>query len=263
MKENDIEPDEKETLEIRNTTIYIDKQKDSIYSMKDENKSEKLSNLLIEQENNNQKNENLNNLIDNNNNNNSDDDDNEEEENIENEKNIITFTKDYIILFILFMSSSFNFSILYLPFIFETLIYMIFLESISQFGINLKYILQIFNFIYSIILLITKIIFLSYENGKSSIVEDNQNLFLNLGLCYLRDLDSSYFFIMSFFTEIIILLINLYAIISRKFMGVQFGNNQNIYYLKERYWELRTLIILSYFTFLGFAIFNTSFLTLC
>ena len=82
-------------------------------------------------------------------------------------------------LFVLFISSLFNFSFLYLPFIFETIIYLIYLESISDFGINIKYFLQIFNFIFSTILLVITIIFLSYKNGKSSVVQNNKDLFLN------------------------------------------------------------------------------------
>ena len=260
MKENNNDFEENMTLGLTNTTEIIEKPKESYYSIREtkyDNRSEKLSNLIIEKENNNQIDENLKNLI--NNHNNPDDD---EEDIDDNELNKISFTKDYIILFILFMSSSFNFSFLYLPFIVETFIYLIFLESISQLGNNIKYFLQFFNFIYSIILLIIKLIFLSYENGKSSIVLDNKNLFLNLGLCYLRDMESSFLFMMSFFSETIILLINMFAIISRKFMGIQFGEEQNIYYAKKRNWDLRTVIILSYCCFLGFAMYNISFLTL-
>ena len=232
MKENEI-------YEIKNNNELEDKQKDSIYSFKEDINSEKISNLITEKENKNE--ENLNNI---NNNNGTDSDIEEEDEEKENEINKISFTKDYIILFILFFSSSFNFSFLYLPFIFETIIYLIYLESISEFGFKLKYILQLFNFVYSIILLLFKIILLSYKNGKSSIVQNNSSLFLNLGLCYLRDMDSSYYFTMSFFTEIIIILFNLFTLISRKFKGnIQ---NDKIFLKIERNWKLRTLIFLAY-----------------
>ena len=52
MKENQNEElQEKEILyEIRNTNELQDKQKDSIYSFKDDVNSEKISNLIIEKE---------------------------------------------------------------------------------------------------------------------------------------------------------------------------------------------------------------------
>ena len=282
MKENDdVESEGKEESEIKNITELAEKQKDSIYSFKDENNnnSEKnsivkqndneiLSNLLIELEGKNENisnNESPNNIVNNNNeNNNSDVDEEEEEDDInDNKPKKISFKRDYIILFILFMSSSFNFSFLYLPFLLETTLYLIWLESISEWGIKLKYILQIFNFIYSVILLITKITLLSYENGQSSIILNNENLFLNLGLCYLRDTKSSYYFMMSFFSEIIILLFNLYVIISKKFSGInKNGQNHTQYYIEGRNWKLRSMIILAYFSLLGLAIYNTSYLTL-
>ena len=259
MKENNEQEEEKPILELGNTNELQEYQKDSIYSFKDDNNSVKTSNLLIEKENNNKNDE----IFENHNNDNSNDSDEEENDIEEHEQYEISFTNDYLTLFILFMSSSFNFSFLYLPFIFEAIIYMIWLESISKFGFSLKYYLQIFNFIYSILLLLVKIIFLSYESGQSSIVQNNQNTFLNLGLCYLRDMDSSYFFMMSFFSELIILLFSLYSVISIKFMGYhRKAENHIIYYRNKRNWKLRNLIILSYISILGLAMYNTSYLTL-
>ena len=265
MKENQNEGlEEKEILyEIRNTNELQDKQKDSIYSFKDDINSEKISNLIIEKEKDQNENKEISNNMNNNNNANSNSDVDEDDEEEENEINKISFTKDYVVLFVLFISSSFNFSFLYLPFIFETIIYLIYLESISDFGIKIKYFLQIFNFIFSTILLVIKIIFLSYKNGKSSVVQNNKDLFLNLGLCYLHDMDSSYYFTMSFFTEIIILLVNLFTIISKKFLGSPKNyHNHNIFFKTERNWKLRTLIFLAYISILGHSIYNISFLTL-
>ena len=258
MKENNEQEEEKPILEIGKANELQEYQKDSIYSFKDDNNSAKISNLLIEKENNNQKNE----ILENHNNANSNDSDEEENDINEHEQYEISFTNDYLTLFILFMSSSFNFSFLYLPFIFEAILYTIWLESISKWGASLKYYLQIFNFIYSTILLLVKSIFLSYENGQSSIVKNNPNIFLNLGLCYLRDMNSSYYFMMSFFSEIIIILFSLYSVISKKLMGYnRKAENHIIYYRKKRNWKLRNLIILSYISILGLAMYNTSYLT--
>ena len=244
------EAKEKENAEINTNNEVADKQ--SIYSFKEENNnniSEKISiikqnddellnNILIKgDENNNLKEEEENNI----NNKISED---EEEENNDNKPQEKSFVLDYIIFFVLFMSSSFNFSFLYLPFIFETFIYLIWLESISERGMKLKYILQLFNFGYSIILSLLKLALLSYENGQSSLIINNIDLFLNLGFCNLRDLKSSYYFIMTFFAEMIILLINLYAIITKEFSNLS-KNRQIHYYRKKSNWRLRTLIIIT------------------
>ena len=261
------ESKEKENIEINTNNEATDKQ--SIYSFKGENNnniSEKISiikqnddellnNVILEgNENNNLKEEEENNI----NNKISDD---EEEENNENKPKEISFVLDYIIFFVLLMSSSFNFSFLYLPFIFETFIYLIWLESISEKGMKLKFILQLFNFGYSIILSLIKLALLSFENGQSTLIVNNIDLFLNLGFCNLRDLKSSYYFIMTFFAEMIILLINLYAIISKEFSNLS-KNRQIHYYRKKRNWRLRSLIMIVYLCILGLAMYNTSYLTL-
>ena len=269
MNEKDDLEESKEKENAKINTNNDDTDKQSIYSFKEENNnniSEKISiikqnendlsnNILLEgNENNNLTNEEENNI------NNKISDDEEEEENNNNKPQEISFALDYIIFFVLFMSSSFNFSFLYLPFIFETFIYLIWLESISERGMKLKYILQLFNFVYSIILSLLKLALLSYENGQSSLIINNIDLFLNLGFCNLRDLKSSYYFIMTFFAEMIILLINLYAIMSKEFSNLS-KNRQINYYRKKRNWRLRSLIIIVYLCLLGLAMYNTSYLT--
>jgi len=268
MKEKDDLEDSKEKENAEINTKNEDRQ--SIYSLKEDNNnnvSEKISiikqnddelnNLILEEkENNNLKEEEENNI----NNNNKISDDEEEEENNDNKPQEKSFVLDYTIFFVLFMSSSFNFSFLYLPFIFETFIYLIWLESISEWGLKLKHILQLFNFIYSIILSLLKLALLSYENGQSSLIINNINLFLNLGFCNLRDLKSTYYFMMTFFAEMTILLINLYAIISKEFSNLS-KHRQIHYYRRKRNWRLRSLIMIVYLCMLGLAMYNTSYLT--
>ena len=190
MKENEQERNKK------SESIHMfelqDKQEETFYSLKEgdnnNNENELLSRQLIEKEEKIKIDENLDHMSNDISNDISNDniiEQNSEDEEDFVEQNNISLTKDYCMVFILFMSSSFNFSFLYLPFLFETFIYLFFLESISEYGMKFKYYLQIINFFYSIILLLFKIIYLSYDNGQSSIVENNKDLFLNLGLCYL------------------------------------------------------------------------------
>ena len=94
--------------------------------------------------------------------------------------------KDYLFFFILLMSSSLNFSYLYLMNIIIALIYIFFLEKLSQKAKKIKYLCEVFSIGYSSYLLIFKLISLILINNKNESYITHKNLFIDLGICHLK-----------------------------------------------------------------------------
>ena len=170
--------------------------------------------------------------------------------------------KEYIFILVLLISSSINFSYLYLPFIFVALIIYIFLSRNNhQSSKKCKLILEIITLIYAILLTIFKIVFIILIKNDISFIKDNKDFFLDLGICYLRDEDSKFYFLMTFLGESIVIFFSLYSIIiSRLCNDFRPLNDTSI--MENDFWTTRNLIMLNYIFILFFATFNISFLTL-
>ena len=122
--------------------------------------------------------------------------------------------KDYLLFFFLFLSSSFNFNFLFLPFIFIGAIYLTCIGSFRFKQMRLKYFLEIFVIGYTSYLLLFKIIIYSLMKNENEFVNNNyKDLFIDLGICILKDRDSNLNFIMNFLPEISIILISGYSIL--------------------------------------------------
>ena len=136
----------------------------------------------------------------------------EEEENVKKEimkqihNSYLYYIKDFLFFFALMMSSSMNFSYLYLPMIFIGIIQKFLIGKNDEKKLSLKLKFSYFALIYSIGLLIFKIISIVQINDNNDYYLNNKEIFLDLGICYLRDTNSNFFYIMTFLGEIILII---------------------------------------------------------
>ena len=126
---------------------------------------------------------------------------------------IILNIKNYIFIFALLMSSSFNYSFLYLPFIIIGFILSFFLFSNKNRAYRFKQFSEYFGLIYSLILLIFKIVLIVLSKKKNKNVLDNKNLFINLGILLLKDINSNTYLVLTFLGESFLIIISLISVI--------------------------------------------------
>ena len=168
--------------------------------------------------------------------------------------------KDYLFLFILLISSSFNFSICYLIYIVIACLYLFFMEKLSIKAKKVKYLCEVFTIGYSCYLFLYKITCLILiENEDQSLIGNNV-FYINLGICYLKDRNSSFYYIMTFLSELFVIIISGYSIyisfISRLL------KEEDIKYKEIKMLTLRKTILLAYCLIVVYCLFNISFLTL-
>ena len=169
--------------------------------------------------------------------------------------------KDYIVFFIILISSSFNFNYFFLPFIIIGMLYLLCLENLNWKPLRLKYFLEIFIIGYASYLLVFKIIiYLLIKNNDKTVLEKKKTLFIDLGCCILKDLDSDYYFIMNFAPELIVIAASGYGIlISFKCRLLKSSDLdvKNISHLK-----LSKYVLIIYLLIVLFTMFNLSYLSL-
>ena len=85
--------------------------------------------------------------------------------------------KDYIFFFILMISSSMNFSYLYLPFIFFGIIFKFLIGYNADFSKSLKYLLEIISLAYSVLLTAFKIVSLILIKNENEFINDHEDIF--------------------------------------------------------------------------------------
>ena len=159
------------------------------------------------------------------------------------------------------ISSSMNFSYLYFPYIVVGIILQFLIGKNSINSKSIKYLFELCSLIYSIILIIIKIICLILIYMENAYISEHSSLFLDLGICYLRENNTTFYFIMTFLGEIFVLLFSIYSIIiSRKCKIFSKENDTSL--MKNNFWTNRYLIILNYIFILSFTVFNVSYLTL-
>ena len=169
--------------------------------------------------------------------------------------------KDYLFFFTLMISSSMNFSYLYYPLIIIGIILNIFIGKNSEIKKSIKFILEIISLVYSLLLLIIRIVLLILAINENDFIIKNKDIFLDFGLCYLRKDDSIFYFIMTFLGESLVILVSLSSvIISRKFN--RFSPENDTALMKNNFWTSRKFLLLNFIFILSFATFNHSYLTL-
>jgi hypothetical protein len=127
---------------------------------------------------------------------------------------IIFNIKNYVFTFCILFSSFLNYNFLYFPYI----ILGIFLSFIILRNKNAKFykikkISEIIVFIYSILLLIFKIVSIVLIKNDNEWIKNNKNLLINLGVKLLKDEDSTIYLVSSFLSECIIIVISLISFI--------------------------------------------------
>ena len=169
--------------------------------------------------------------------------------------------KDYLFFFAIMLSTSINFNYLYLVFVFVGIIYIFLIRNNNDSSKFFRLILEIVILVFSFLLTIIKIVCLVLIKKDNKYINDHKELFLDLGLCYLRDQDSIFYFIMSFLGEAIMIFISLYSFII-SLLCRHFSPLNDISLMENSFWTNRNLIILNYIFILCFSVFNVSFLTL-
>ena len=169
--------------------------------------------------------------------------------------------KDYLFFFTLLMSSSFNFSYLYLMNIVIGSIYFIFIEKLSEKAIKVKYLCEVFSIGYSCYSLIFKIITLILiENNNEFITKSYPQFFIDLGICYLKDKESKFNFLMTFIPEIIVIIVSGLSILISFFCRT--FDEKDSKYKEIKMLTLRKTILLVYISVVLYSLFNISFLSL-
>ena len=168
--------------------------------------------------------------------------------------------KDYFLLFMLYFSSSFNFNILSMYYILIGFVYLILLENLSERSKKIKYYLEIFTIGYASYSLLFKLItiilaILDYEQ-----VTNNKDLLINLGVSFLHDESSLYYFILSIITEITMIFSSGYGIFVS--FNCRTLTGQDINFRRMKKITIRKLILISYIFMVCFSVFNISILTL-
>ena len=169
-------------------------------------------------------------------------------------------TKDYLFLMVLLMSSAFNYSYLYLVNIVIATIYIFCIEKLTVTAMHIKYLCEVFSCGYSSYLLIFKLISLvliSKENGV--LTKSHKGLFIDLGVCFLKDFDS-FNFVMTFLPEVIVVIFSGYSILISFFCRT--FEEQDRKYKEIKPLTLRKTIILAYCFVVVYSLFNISFLSL-
>ena len=200
------------------------------------------------------------------------DDNNKEDNDINKESStlrIIFIMKNYLFIFCLLFSSFLNYNFLHFPYIILGFIlsYFIFRNKIKKIY-NFRKISELVIFIYSLLLLIFKIVLIVLTKKENNVVLEHKNLFINLGVKLLKDENSVLYLVSSFLSECIIIIISIISfIISACFIDFKdFKLEEEVNYEdkteKEMYSLLIKHLIINYFFFLFFAILNTSILTI-
>ena len=172
--------------------------------------------------------------------------------------------KDFFFMFILLLSSSLNFSWLYLPFIILSFICYFLLFKKSESAKKIKIIIEYISLFYSIILLIFKIIYIiKIKNGAR--FENKKDLFLDLGIVYLLKVNRNLFLVITFIGEALVCLTSIISLII-SYLCYDFDTDENIRnnMTSVQFFKMMAVCIyLVYVNVFCFAIFNTSVLTLC
>ena len=181
----------------------------------------------------------------------------------------LSISKDYLFFFILLMSSVFNFSYLYLVNIIIATIYIFYIEKLSLRAKKVKFLCEVFSLGYSSYVLIFKLISLILINNDNKSLIKHSSFFIDLGLYGLKSKDpdnpkasndSDYYFIMTFLTEIFVIIISGYsAFISFYCRTLE----ENAIKMKEiKMLTLKKTILLLYFFIVFYSLFNISILSL-
>ena len=175
--------------------------------------------------------------------------------------------KDFIIMFVLLLSSSLNFNYLSLPFIFIGIFYKFLILENKTKNRNIKFIIEIIVCVYSGLLLIFKIvsiILVSKDNDYYK--EKRRNIFINFGISYLISQKEKIYLVSTFIGEAIIFLFSIGAIVIDKITNITDEEIDSRYFkkmtFKSLFAKMRKYLFGCFFILSGIAVFNKSVLSL-
>ena len=176
---------------------------------------------------------------------------------------IIFNIKDFTFIFFLLICSCFNYDFLYLPFIFLGILLSFCLYSNSKQVYQIKKFSEFFGIIYSLILLIFKIILIVLTKKDNKFVLNHRNIFINLGIKLLKDKEETIYLVATILGNSLLLVFSIISyIITKSFVDYNLNENINEKLTeKEMSHLVKKNIIINYFIILGLAIFNTCILS--
>ena len=173
-------------------------------------------------------------------------------------------TKDFFFMSILLLSPSLNFSWLYYPYLFLSLICYFLLFKSSQCSKKIKLIIEIIALIYSISLLSFKIYYvIKIKRGERYL--EKKEFLIDLGIECLLKSNRFFFYVITFIGEVFVMIFSIISLYISCICS-DFYTDENIRknLTKEEFFKMMAICIyFVYFNVLGFAIFNRSILTLC
>ena len=174
--------------------------------------------------------------------------------------------KDYLMMLSLLLSSSFNFNLLYFPFIILGIFYSFLIYNNKQSKRDIKFILTIISLVYSILQIIFGIVVIILSKRKIDIIENNKTLFINLGIPYLLT-ESVFDLVKTLIGPVLMTIVSIIAIIFEK--SCDFDDKDLIKKKRKDFPNLNSFhkkmnkyIFLSFLLIAAFANFNKSFLTM-
>ena len=172
--------------------------------------------------------------------------------------------KDYLMMIFLLLSSSVNFSILYIPFIILGISYVFLLLKYNNHMNSMKRKIEIISLIYAFLLLIFKSIILGMIQNDNIDYDNYSNLFNNFGIKFQKDEQRKLEIFFCIIGEIILIIISVISIIiSNIYKIINFDEKNNNQFSRESFdKKVKTIIYLGYISILVNAIYNKSFLTI-
>ena len=174
--------------------------------------------------------------------------------------------KDYMMFFLLVLSPAFNYNYFYLPYLFIGMLYLFILGDLSRCKMKLKYLCEIFVLNFSCYLLIFKIIaicqitILKTDDNEIDMEENTKLLLIDLGICCLKDLNSNYYFNMTFLSELILIAVSGFGML----ISFNYRTLKPSEIIPRRLDEnkLRKYMLIIYVFLIGYTVFNLSYFSL-
>ena len=174
--------------------------------------------------------------------------------------------KDFIYFWGLLMASSFNFNFLYYPYFILGLFYILLINNNYPAYRDIKSIINIIVFIYTLLLLIFDIVMIILSAKDSSFIVDNKSLFINLGIPYA--LTKNFFELFkTIFGLVLLIIICIGAFIIEKICDFEKKDlmkkkHSDFENLTLFYKKVKNYLFISFFIIIGFATFNKSVFTM-
>ena len=183
-------------------------------------------------------------------------------------KDIILYNfKDFLLMFGLLMTSSFNFNFLYFPFILCGLLYAILIYKNNRDQRKLKFIINIIVLIYAGLMLLFEIVIMILYAIENETIVNKKSVWINLGVPYLLS-ENAFDLIKTLFGPVLMIIINIICIVLEKkcnFSNSDISKKKNLIDypdLAAFYKKVKKYLFISFLIIAAFATFNKSILSM-